>query len=165
MSPARCQYDVARRGQPLEASVAVDLQHTTEVLEMSGRTLCLAIRTVEVDCGRRFRPGPGSIIARIDPQPAGLGAASVRDRAPGSACRRQTAWLIQTHALRGGPAAAPATNKRPPPSLQESSDRYRPRAGRRFGSACKAGGDRSIWRPGHGSGPESRLAWRSCPTE
>jgi hypothetical protein len=40
---ARCQYDVARRGQPLEAGIAVDLQHTTEVLEMTGRTLCLAI--------------------------------------------------------------------------------------------------------------------------
>jgi hypothetical protein len=47
------------------------LQQTTEVLEMSGRTLCLAIRTVEIDRGRRFGPGPGSIVARIDPQPPG----------------------------------------------------------------------------------------------
>src|SRR5260221_13927575 len=75
VGPARCQYDVARRGQPLEASIAVDLQHTTEVLEMSRRTLCLAIRTVEVDGGRRFGSGPRSIVARIDPQPAGLCAA------------------------------------------------------------------------------------------
>src|SRR5229473_1235423 len=84
MRPARCQYDVARRGQPLEAGIAVDLQHTTEVPEMSGRTLCLTIRTVEVDDGRWFGPGPGSIVARIDPQPAGLGAAAAgieqRDR-------------------------------------------------------------------------------------
>ena len=42
----------------------------------------------------------------------------------------------------GGPAAAPATNKRRPPSSPESSDRDRLCAGRRFGSACKAGGDR-----------------------
>src|SRR6202165_2074538 len=51
---------------------------------MSGRTLCLAIRTVEVDGGRRFGSGPGPIVARIDPQPAGLGAAAAgiehRDR-------------------------------------------------------------------------------------
>jgi hypothetical protein len=47
------------------------LQHTTEVLEMSGRTLCLAIRTVEIDRGRRFGPGLGSIVARVDPQPPG----------------------------------------------------------------------------------------------
>jgi hypothetical protein len=73
--PAGRQSDAARRGQPLEASIAVDLQHTTEVLEMSGRTFCLAIRTVEVDGGRRFGPGPGSIVARIDPQPTGFGAA------------------------------------------------------------------------------------------
>jgi protein-tyrosine phosphatase len=44
-------------------SLAVDLQHTTEVLQMSGRTLCLAIRTVEVDGGRRFGSGPGPIVA------------------------------------------------------------------------------------------------------
>ena len=72
-------HDASRReGQPLEASIAVDLQYTTEVLEMSGRTLCLAIRTVEVDGGRRFGPGPGSIVARIDPQSAGFGAAAGR---------------------------------------------------------------------------------------
>src|SRR5258707_9850495 len=51
---------------------------------MGGRTLCLAIRTEEVDGSRRFGPGPGSIVARIDPQPAGLGAAAAgiehRDR-------------------------------------------------------------------------------------
>src|SRR5260221_5165270 len=84
VGPARCQYDVARRGQPLEASIAVDLQHTTEGLEMSGRTLCLAIRTVEIDRGRRFRPGPGTIVARTDPQTGALGSASAaiqhRDR-------------------------------------------------------------------------------------
>jgi hypothetical protein len=34
VGPARRQYDVARRGQPLEASIAVDLQHPTEVLEI-----------------------------------------------------------------------------------------------------------------------------------
>jgi hypothetical protein len=74
VGPARCQYDVARRGQPLEASIAVDLQHTTEVLEMGRRTLCLAIGAVEIDGGRRFGSGLGSIVARIDPQPACLGA-------------------------------------------------------------------------------------------
>jgi len=42
------------------------------------------------------------------------------------------------------PAAAPATNKRRPPSSRESSDRYRPRAGRRFDSAGKAEDDRSL---------------------
>src|SRR5450759_6002101 len=67
VGPARCQDDTARRGQPLKAGVAIDLQHTTEVPEMGGRTLCPAIRTVEVDGGRRFGPGPGSIVARIDP--------------------------------------------------------------------------------------------------
>jgi hypothetical protein len=41
MGPARCQYDVARRGQPLEANIAVDLEHTTGVLEMGRRTLAL----------------------------------------------------------------------------------------------------------------------------
>src|SRR5450759_5379144 len=76
VGPARCQDDTARRGQPLKAGIAIDLQHTTEVPEMGGRTLCPAIRTVEVDGGRRIGSGPGSIVARIDPEPAGLGAAA-----------------------------------------------------------------------------------------
>jgi hypothetical protein len=73
-----------------------------------------------------------------------------RDRVPGSACRRQIAWLIRTHGLPSGPAGAPATNKRRPPSWPESSGRSPRRAGRRFGSACKVVGDRSTWRSGHG---------------
>jgi hypothetical protein len=48
-----------RRGQPLEASIAVDLQHTTEGLEMGGWTLCLSVRAVEIDRGRRFGPDQG----------------------------------------------------------------------------------------------------------
>jgi len=76
VGPARCQYDVAARGQPLEASIAVDLQHTTEVLEMGSRTLCLAIRTVEVNSCRRIGSAPGPVIAGVDPEPAGLGAAA-----------------------------------------------------------------------------------------
>jgi len=84
VGPARRQDDVARRRQPFEASIAINLQHTTEALEMTGRPLCLAIRTVEVEGGRRFGPAPGSVIARVDPQPAGFGAAAAgiehRDR-------------------------------------------------------------------------------------
>ena len=45
---------------------------------MSGRTLRFAIRTVEVDRRRWVGPGPWSIIARIDPQPACLGASAAR---------------------------------------------------------------------------------------
>jgi hypothetical protein len=45
---------------------------------MGGRTLCLAIRTVEVDSGRRIGSPPGPVIAGVDPEPAGLGAAAAR---------------------------------------------------------------------------------------
>src|ERR1700722_5780896 len=45
---------------------------------MSGRTLCLAIRTVEVDGGRRVRSAPGPVVAGIDPEAAGLGAPPAR---------------------------------------------------------------------------------------
>src|SRR5712692_6313865 len=125
VGPARCQYDVARRGQPLEASIAVDLQHTPEVLEMSGRTLCLAIRAVEVDGGRRFGSGPGSIVTRIDPQPAGFGAAAAGIEYRDRRVVGNTTWLIQTHGLQGGPAEAPAANKRRRPSSPGSSGRSR----------------------------------------
>jgi hypothetical protein len=59
VSPARGQYDVARHGQPLEAGIAVDLQYPTEVLEMDGRPLRLAIGTVEINGRRRFGPDQG----------------------------------------------------------------------------------------------------------
>ena len=72
------------RGQPFEAGIAVDLQDAAESFEVSGRTLGLAIGAVEVDGRRRIGPAPGPVVARVDPQPAGLGAAAAgiehRDR-------------------------------------------------------------------------------------
>lgn len=56
MGPTRCQHDVAPRGQSFEAGIAIDLQHSTEALEVIGRTFCLAIGTVEVDGSRRLGP-------------------------------------------------------------------------------------------------------------
>src|SRR5205814_5969201 len=78
------QEDIATRGQLLEPGIAVDLQNAAESFEVRGWTLRLAIGTVEVDGRRRIGPGPGPIVARIDPQSASLGAAAAgiehRDR-------------------------------------------------------------------------------------
>jgi hypothetical protein len=40
---------------------------------MSGRTLCLAIGAVEIDRGWWVGSAPGSIVAGIDPEAAGIG--------------------------------------------------------------------------------------------
>jgi hypothetical protein len=65
------------------------------------------------DCGSRRRPAvrARTRVDRHAHRPTIGRSWCGRDRARGSACRRQTAWLIQTHALRGGPAAAPATKR------------------------------------------------------
>jgi hypothetical protein len=74
--PAGGEGDVTLLGERLEAGVAVDLQHALEVLEMSGRPLRLAVGAVEVNGCRRIRPGPGPVIAHIDPEPSGLGSST-----------------------------------------------------------------------------------------
>src|SRR6266511_4723704 len=74
--PTGCQQDVATRGQPLEPGIAVDLENAAESFEVRSWALRLAVGTVEVNGRRRIGPGPGSIVARIDPQPACLGAAA-----------------------------------------------------------------------------------------
>ena len=87
--------------------------------QMRGGTLGLAIGTVEIDRCRRIGSVPGPVIAGIDPQPAGLGAAAAgiehRDRR-----------VVGEQRLRGedvlgepAPAAAPATSTAPPTQLAE----------------------------------------------
>src|SRR5207253_10288603 len=74
--PTGRQHDVATRGQLLKSSITVNLQNTLEFFEVRGGSLRLAIGTVEVDGCRWIGPAPWPIVARIDPQSAGLGAAA-----------------------------------------------------------------------------------------
>ena len=77
VGPTGRQHD-ARRDQLLEPGIAIDLQGALEPLQMHDRTLGSAIGAIEVDGRRRIDPTPGPIIAGIDPQAAGLGAAASR---------------------------------------------------------------------------------------
>jgi hypothetical protein len=79
--------------------------------------------------------------------------------------------LIQTHSLRGGPAVAPATSRRRPPSSPGSSGRSRRRAGR-FATAPWTGDSlanpsriksMSIERQGSPAEPRSVLALERDP--
>src|SRR5262249_52989362 len=74
--PTGGQYDLAPRGQPLESGVTVNLQNAAESFEMRGWPLRLAVGAVKINGGRRIRPAPGPVVARIDPQSAHLGAAA-----------------------------------------------------------------------------------------
>ena len=84
MRPAGRELDIAALAKPLEAGIAVDLHDTFEPGQMGGRPLGFAIGTVEIDRSRRIGSIPGPIVAGIDPEPAGLGAAAAgiehRDR-------------------------------------------------------------------------------------
>ncbi len=64
--PAGGEDDVTLRGERLEPGIAIDLQHPTEPFKMRGWPHRLAVGAVEGDGGRRFRPGPGAVVARID---------------------------------------------------------------------------------------------------
>ncbi len=72
------ELDVAALGKSPIATVAVDLQHTLEAGKMSNRPLGLAVGCVDVGDAGRVRPAPGSIIARIGPELAGLGSSAPR---------------------------------------------------------------------------------------
>ena len=74
--PAGGQHDIAAHGEPLEARIAVDLEDSAESFEVRGWTLRFAIRTVEVNRRRWIRTDPRSVMSRIDPQSASLGAAT-----------------------------------------------------------------------------------------
>lgn len=76
MGPARRQLDIAAGAKPLEAGIAVDLNDPFEPRQMSSGTLGATIRAVKVDRRRWISPAPGPLIAGIDPEPAGLGAAA-----------------------------------------------------------------------------------------
>src|SRR5208337_2670496 len=62
----------------LKSSIAVDMQHALEVLEMRCRALGLPIRCRQIDSRRRLRSRPRSLLACIDPKASGLGASATR---------------------------------------------------------------------------------------
>src|SRR5947209_2312150 len=80
----RAYWIASARPQPLESGITVNLQNATKSFEVGGGSLRLAIGTVKVDGCRRIGPTPRPIVARIDPQSAGLGATAAgiqhRDR-------------------------------------------------------------------------------------
>ncbi len=78
MGPAGRQHNVTACRQPFKPGIAVDLQHAPEVLEVGGGPLRFAVGAVEEDGCRRIRSGPGTVIARIDPEPPGPGPAAAR---------------------------------------------------------------------------------------
>jgi hypothetical protein len=85
-----------------------------------------------------------------------------RDRAPGSACRQQTASGKRRRARRAVPARALATRPLHQPNWRGLNDPARRLAGRRFGFADKAEGDRSTLRRGRGREvPDWPSPWRS----
>ena len=69
---------VLRRVEVVESGVTIRLQQATERAEVRARMLALAVRTVAVEHRRRRRSGARPVVAQVDPQPAGLGAAATR---------------------------------------------------------------------------------------
>jgi pimeloyl-ACP methyl ester carboxylesterase len=84
MGPAGRELDIAAGFEPLESGIAVDLNDAFELRQMGDWALGAAIWTVKIDGCRWIRSAPGSVIAGIDPEPAGLGPAAAgiehRDR-------------------------------------------------------------------------------------
>ena len=74
--PAGGKLDVAASRQLLEAGIAVDLDHTLERGQMRGQPFGLAGGTVEIERCRRRGTAPRPVVARIDPEPPGPGAAA-----------------------------------------------------------------------------------------
>src|SRR5262245_32898034 len=76
MCPTCRQLDIAAGRQPLKTRIAVDLNDAFEAGQVRGWSLGAAIRTVEIDRRRWVRSVPGPVVASVDPEPAGLGAAA-----------------------------------------------------------------------------------------
>ncbi len=67
VSPAGRQHNITARRQLLKPGISINLQDTTELLQVSRWSLRFAVRTVEVNSSRRIQPAPWPIISRIDP--------------------------------------------------------------------------------------------------
>ena len=74
MHPTRGQDDIAPCPQSCEAGVAVNVKNAREVFQMRCRTLALAIGSEYEDCRGRRRAAPRSLVTRVHPEPADLGA-------------------------------------------------------------------------------------------
>jgi len=94
MGPTCRELNVAAVTQPLEAGIAVNLNDAFESRKMSSRTLGSAVRTVEVDGRRRIGSIPGPVIAGVDPEPTGLGAAA-------TGIKHRDRRVVGEHRLRG----------------------------------------------------------------
>ena len=75
VSPTSCELESAAIAEPVEAGIAVDLHDAAEPGQVRGWALGFAIRAVKLDRSRRIGPVPGPVVAGVDPEPAGLGAA------------------------------------------------------------------------------------------
>lgn len=78
MRPAAGKDNGTLLRQPLEARIAVNLQNAGESLQVSLWSLRFAIRTVEVNRGRRVFTRPWPVIPSVDPQSTGLSFPSTR---------------------------------------------------------------------------------------
>lgn len=65
-------------GQDLAACVAIDLQRAHEALKMPDRLLGLAIRRIKIGQPGRVRSVPGTVVASVGEELAGLGSAAAR---------------------------------------------------------------------------------------
>jgi hypothetical protein len=77
MGPAKSQpWPVIRchADQATEAGIAIDLEQSTEALQVAGRVLTFAILTIDIGSRWMAWPTPRPIVDRIAPQPPGLGA-------------------------------------------------------------------------------------------
>src|SRR5215470_2501223 len=84
MCPTGRELDIAAFAEAIESGITVDLYDAPEPSQVRGGPLGLAIGAVEIDRSRRVWPVPRTIVASIDPKPAGLGTAAAgiehRDR-------------------------------------------------------------------------------------
>jgi hypothetical protein len=76
--PTGGEHDRTVGGQPFEPGITTDLTDPFESCEMRLRPLSPAVRAIEIDCRRRVRAIPRSIVSHVNPQPSGLGSAAAR---------------------------------------------------------------------------------------
>lgn len=82
MGPPGGEHDVASCRQPLEAGIAIDVQHSLEVFQMRYPAVPPSVRREDVDRRGWRRSAPWPLVTRIDPKPPGLrsSAAWIEDR-------------------------------------------------------------------------------------
>jgi hypothetical protein len=64
--------------QAAKSGVAIDLEETTEPLQMGRRMLALTVLAIDIGSGRVSRSTPGPVVDGVAPQSSGFGASPTR---------------------------------------------------------------------------------------